>query len=155
MKKKTKTLLVCLAVPLLMGALSGWITRNSMETFKYLDKPPLSPPGWLFPVVWTVLYLLMGIASYLIAVSKQTEIRKESLMLYGIQLLVNFFWPVFFFQCRWYFFSFLWLLLLWCLILAVIRRFYAVNEKAGYLMVPYLIWVTFAGYLNLFISVMN
>lgn len=155
MKKNTKILLICLAVPLLVGALSGWITKDGMEAYKLLNKPPLSPPGWLFPVVWTILYILMGIASYLVVVSKQTENKMESLFLYGLQLAVNFLWPVFFFQCQWYFFSFLWLVLLWCLILAAARYFYTVDERAGYLMVPYLLWVTFAGYLNLFISFMN
>lgn len=155
MKKKTKLLLICLAVPLLTGALSGWITRDSMEAFQLLNKPPLSPPGWLFPVVWTVLYIMMGAASWLIAVSGPGENRKECLTLYGAQLTVNFFWPVFFFRCQWYFFSFLWLLLLWCLVLAALRCFSQINKKAGYLMLPYLIWVTFAGYLNLFISTMN
>lgn len=155
MKKNTKILLICLAVPLLVGALSGWITKDGMEAYKLLNKPPLSPPGWLFPVVWTILYILMGIASYLVVVSKQTENKMESLFLYGLQLAVNFLWPVFFFQCQWYFFSFLWLVLLWCLILAAARYFYTVDERAGYLMVPYLLWVTFAGYLNLFISLMN
>ena len=67
MKKKTKSLLICLAIPLLTGALSGWITRDGIEAFQLLNKPPLSPPGWLFPVVWTVLYIMMGIASWLIA----------------------------------------------------------------------------------------
>ncbi len=155
MKKNTKILLICLAVPLLAGALSGWITKDGMEAYKLLNKPPLSPPGWLFPVMWTILYILMGIASYLVVVSKQTENKMESLFLYGLQLAVNFLWPVFFFQCQWYFFSFLWLVLLWCLILAAARYFYTVDERAGYLMVPYLLWVTFAGYLNLFISLMN
>ena len=155
MKKKTKSLLICLAIPLLTGALSGWITRDGIETFQLLNKPPLSPPGWLFPVVWTVLYIMMGIASWLIAGSGQNENRKECLILYGAQLIVNFFWPVFFFRCQWYFFAFLWLLLLWYLILMTLKCFSEINKKAGYLMVPYLIWVTFAGYLNLFISIMN
>ena len=106
MKKNTKILLICLAVPLLAGALSGWITKDGMEAYKLLNKPPLSPPGWLFPVMWTILYILMGIASYLVVVSKQTENKLESLFLYGLQLAVNFLWPVFFFQCQWYVFSF-------------------------------------------------
>lgn len=155
MKEKVKVFLVCLAIPLLAGALSAWITGDSMKLFEQLDKPLLSPPGWLFPVVWTILYILMGIASYLTAVSEETQNRKEGLAVYGVQLAVNFLWPIFFFHFRWYLFSFFWLLLLWCLVLVTIRYFYEAHEAAGYLMLPYLVWITFAGYLNLFVALMN
>ena len=155
MKKKTKTLLICLAIPISVGAVSGWLTRNSMDTFKLLDKPPLAPPGWVFPVAWTILYVLMGIASYLVCTAKQSECRRDGLIVYAAQLAVNFFWPMFFFLGQWYFFSFVWLVLLWFLVLVTIRFFYAVNKNAGYLLIPYLAWVTFAGYLNFFISIMN
>ena len=96
MKKKTKTLLICLAIPISVGAVSGWLTRNSMDTFKLLDKPPLAPPGWVFPVAWTILYVLMGIASYLIYTAKRSESRRQGLTIYAAQLAVNFFWPLFF-----------------------------------------------------------
>ena len=155
MKKKTKTLLICLAIPLAVGAVSGWLTRNSMDTFKLLDKPSLAPSGWVFPVAWTILYVLMGIASYLVCTAKQSECRRDGLIVYAAQLAVNFFWPMFFFLGQWYFFSFVWLVLLWFLVLVTIRFFYAVNKNAGYLPIPYLAWVTFAGYLNFFISIMN
>ena len=105
MKKKTKTLLICLAIPLAVGAVSGWLTRNSMDTFKLLDKPPLAPPGWVFPVAWTILYVLMGIASYLVYTAKRSESRQQGLTIYAAQLAVNFFWPLFFFLGQWYFFA--------------------------------------------------
>lgn len=95
MKKKTKTLLTCLAVPLGVGAVSGFLTQGSMNTFEKLKQPPLTPPGWVFPVVWTGLFAMMGTASYLVAITPKTEERKKALTLYGIQLAVNFLWPVF------------------------------------------------------------
>ena len=149
-------LIRCVAIPLAVGGLSAWITSSGMKTFEQLSKPPLSPPGWLFPVVWTILYVMMGIASYLVLMSEKepTDI-KQALTLYGLQLGVNFFWSIFFFNLEWYLFSFFWLLLLWVLILMTIRAFYQLSEKAAYLLIPYLIWVTFAGYLTLGIWYLN
>ncbi len=139
-----------IAIPLLVGGASAFLTSNAMSTFETVNKPPLSPPGWLFPVVWTILYILMGVASYLVAVSqKEKEEISKALILYGAQLAVNFFWSIFFFRFGWYLFSFFWLLLLWMLILMTIRAFYGISKTAAYLMIPYLVWVTFAGYLNL------
>ena len=112
MKKKTKTLLTALAVPLGVGAVSGFLTQGSMDTFEKLKQPPLTPPGWVFPVVWTGLFAMMGTASYLVAISPKTEKRNRALFLYGVQLAVNFLWPVFFFNAGWYFFAFVWLVLL-------------------------------------------
>lgn len=156
MKANTKTLIKCVAIPLFTGVISGLISRGSMATFGQLNKPPLSPPGWLFPVVWTILYALMGIASYLVFTStaKPSEITK-ALKLYILQLVVNFFWSIIFFNFGWYLFSFLWLILLWVLIVLTIRQFYHIEKLAAYLMIPYLIWVTFAGYLNLGIYLLN
>lgn len=153
LKVKWKTLVICLAIPLIAGTLSGALAGNSMEIFENMKKPPLSPPGWVFPVVWTILYLLMGIASYLIAVSSQSTQRIQALRIYGWQLFVNFLWPVLFFQKQWYWFSFFWLVLLWYLILTTIIHFGKISKDAAKLMIPYLLWVTFAGYLNLWIAV--
>lgn len=156
MTKKTKQFLICIAVPLLVGGLSALITRTGMDTFETINKPSLSPPGWLFPVVWTVLFILMGIASYLVLVSEkpQGEINR-ALTVYGIQLIFNFFWSIFFFNFSLYLFSFIWLVLLWLLILATAVLFYRISKLAGYLMIPYLLWVTFAGYLNFQIYLLN
>lgn len=156
MTKKTKQFLICIAVPLLVGGLSALITRKGMDIFETINKPPLSPPGWIFPVVWTVLFILMGIASYLVLVSvkPQGEINR-ALTVYGIQLIFNFFWSIFFFNFSLYLFSFIWLVLLWLLILAAIVLFYRISKPAGYLMIPYLLWVTFAGYLNFQIYLLN
>lgn len=151
-----KTFVICIGIPLLVGGLSALLTMNSMETFATLNKPPLSPPGFLFPIVWTVLYILMGIASYLVFTSGEAkEDITDALLVYALQLAFNFFWSLFFFGLNWYLFSFFWLLLLWGLILHTITLFYRISKPAAYLLVPYLLWVTFAGYLNLGIALLN
>lgn len=154
--KNRKDLILCLSVPLLAGALSAFLTRNAMEQFAHLNKPPLLPPGWLFPVVWTILYLMMGFASYL--VWKSGGPRRavgKALRLYGVQLAFNFLWTILFFNMGRYLFAFFWLVVLWILILAAALRFHRLSKPAGYLMVPYLLWVAFAGYLNLGIYLLN
>ena len=156
MKINKRLLFICIAIPVIVGMVSALLTRNSMELFQSIDKPPLAPPGWLFPVVWTILYVLMGISSYLILQSgeEREEIRK-ALTIYGYQLVANFLWPTFFFNFGWYFFSFLWLVLLWVLVLIMILRFKDINKLAAYMNIPYLVWLTFAGYLNLGIWILN
>lgn len=156
MKIQWKQLLICLAIPLGVGGLAALITRNSMEMFEQLNKPPLSPPAWLFPVAWTILYLLMGLASYLVLVSDsgRRQIR-SALQVYGWQLGANFIWPLLFFSAEAYLPAFLWLVLLWVLIAVTLYRFARIRPAAGWLLVPYLLWVTFAGYLNLAIYLLN
>ena len=156
MKIDKKRLIICFAIPLVVGGAAGLLTMNSMEAFEALNQPPLSPPGWLFPVVWTVLYVLMGIASYLVSVSDAPhEEKARALWTYGIQLAFNFLWPIAFFNLKWYLFAFLWLVILWILILITALRFGRIRKPAGYLLVPYLLWVAFAGYLNLAIYLLN
>ena len=156
MQSKTKTFLFFTAIPLIVGIVAGLLTRGSMETFSSLNKPPLSPPGILFPIVWTILYTLMGIASFLVYTSgKEKEEINSALTIYFLQLAVNFFWSIFFFNLEWYIFSFFWLVLLWVLIFYTIRLFYPISNTAAYLLIPYLFWVTFAGYLNLGIAALN
>lgn len=156
MKINKRLLLLCIAIPLIVGIVAGLLTRNSMEVFSMVEKPPLAPPAWLFPVVWTILYALMGISSYIVLTSdaSQEEI-KSAMQLYAYQLVVNFLWPTFFFNFGWYLFSFLWLILLWVLVFLMIRKFYDINRIAAYLNVPYLVWLTFAGYLNAGIWLLN
>ncbi len=156
LKTKLKRLIVCLALPLIIGGLSALLSGPGMELFASLEQPPLSPPGWLFPVVWTLLYLMMGLASCLVLESGgERKQISAALTLYGVQLAVNFFWSIFFFNMQLYLFSFFWLVLLWCLILATLISFYQLSKPAGLLLVPYLLWVTFAGYLNLAIALLN
>ena len=150
-----KKLLVCVLIPLLVGGLSALITMGSMENFSSLNKPPLSPPGWLFPVVWTILFVLMGIASYIVLERGSFAETRTALFFYGVQLFFNFFWSIFFFNFELYYFSFLWLLALWVLIIITAVLFFRISKPAGYLMTPYILWVTFAGYLNLGIAILN
>ena len=149
MKINKRLLFICIALPLIVGAVSALLTKDSMEMFEMIEKPPLSPPGWLFPVVWTILYVIMGISAYMIMVSDaRREEIEGALQLYRYQLLVNFLWPTFFFNFQWYFFSLLWLILLWILVFLMIRKFANVKPLAAYINIPYLIWLTFAAYLN-------
>ncbi len=153
MKIQWKNLITCLAIPLAVGSLSSLLTRNTMVAFESISKPVLAPPGWLFPVVWTILYILMGIASYLVLTSGKPN--AAALTKYAIQLLFNFFWPIIFFNLDLYLFAFIWLILLWLLILKTAIEFHQISKLAGYLLIPYLIWVIFAGYLNLSIYLLN
>lgn len=153
MKIQWKNLVTCIAIPLAVGSLSALLTQNSMEIFEAADKPALAPPGWLFPVVWTILYILMGIASYLVLTSEKPN--DTALTLYAVQLAFNFFWPIIFFNLGLYLPAFIWLVLLWLLILRTTILFYQISKPAGYLMLPYLLWVTFAGYLNLSIYLLR
>ena len=156
MKINKKLLIICLVIPLAVGGISALLTGGGMDTFETLNQPPLSPPGWLFPVVWTILYILMGIASYLVLTTgKSQESIRRALILYGIQLTFNFLWPIFFFSLSAYLFAFIWLVALWLLILATTISFYRILDIAGYLMIPYLVWVTFAGYLNLAVYIVS
>lgn len=144
---KLKPLLVNLLIPLAVGGVSAFLTMDSMEIYQNLNQPPLSPPGWLFPVVWTILFLLMGIAAYLVWMRDSTG-RNGALLLYGIQLAFNFGWTLIFFNAQNYLLAFFWLIALWILILLTTIRFFKESRAAGWLMIPYLLWVTFAGYLN-------
>ena len=156
MKVKWKKLIICLAIPLAVGALSAWLSGSGMEQYGQLRQPPFSPPGWLFPVVWTVLYLLMGYASYRVLTSGAEESRiKKALRLYGAQLSLNFLWSLVFFGLDMYLLAFIVLLALWVLIFLTINAFSDIDETAGNLLLPYILWVTFAAYLNVGVYLLN
>lgn len=155
MKIDFKKLIVNIAIPLGIGALSAFISMDSMMKFGELNQPPLSPPGWLFPVVWSILYVLMGIAAYLVTVSDKPARSKTSLTVYGIQLFFNFAWSIIFFNFEMYLFAFIWLLVLLALIVLNAILFYQIDKRAGLLFIPYIIWVIFAGYLNSAIYLLN
>ncbi len=155
MKIKWKTLLLCILTPLAVGGLAAWLTKDSMEAFSRLRQPPLSPPGWVFGVVWGILYTLMGIASYLVCVRREDVLSTGAMKYYGVQLAFNFLWTLIFFRFEAFLLAFCWLLALWVLILATTLRFGRVKPAAGWLMVPYLVWVSFAGYLNFGIWLLN
>ena len=155
MKINWKKLLLCLALPLGVGGLAALLS-GGMDLYKTLDRPPLSPPGWLFPVVWSALYLLMGYASYRVLESdaEPGQIRKAWLF-YGLQLAANFLWPLLFFGGQMYLAALILLTLLWVLIFLTIRAFSETDEPAGDLLLPYLLWVTYASYLNLGAFLLN
>lgn len=156
MKIKLKSLIICIIIPLAVGGLAALLTMGNMNLFDTITKPPLSPPGWLFPVVWTILYTLMGIASYLVYESNaDIKIITKSLTVYAVQLFLNFFWSIFFFNMRAFLFSFIWLVLLLFAIIYCIYLFSQTNKNAAYLIIPYAVWVAFAGYLNLAIYILN
>ena len=156
MKIKWTELLTCLLIPLSVGAISGIISGGGIDAFDSMIKPALSPPAWLFPIVWTTLFILMGIASYLVLVSggDRSDIVR-CLVFYAAQLFFNFFWSIIFFNLEWYLVAFIWLVVLWVFILITTICFYNISKTAGYLMIPYLVWVGFAGYLNFAIFLLN
>ena len=155
MKIDWKKLLLCLALPLAVGGLAALLS-GGMDLYKELDRPPLSPPGWVFPVVWSALYLLMGYASYRVLESGAEPMQiRRAWIFYGLQLAANFLWPLLFFGGQMYLAALLLLTLLWVLIFLTIRAFTEAEELAGDLLIPYLLWVTFAWYLNLGIFLLN
>ncbi len=139
-----------------VGALSALFSGGFGDFFTKYEKPPLLPPSWLFPVVWTILYALMGISAYLISSSGEDDCSKSrALKLYWIQLAVNFSWSIVFFR-----FEALWaavavILLLLALIIAMILSFKKIRPSAAYINIPYLLWVTFASYLTIAIAIIN
>lgn len=155
-----KALAIQIAIPLCVGAVSGFLSMGGMETYQNLRKSALAPPGLVFPLVWTVLYILMGISAYLISesrlsVKKQEHHRQRGLALYAIQLGINFFWPIIFFRSQSYLFAFWWLVALTIFVIWMTAEFWQVEQSAAYLQIPYILWLIFAGYLNLTVFLMN
>ena len=139
-----------------VGILAGVISRSGMQNYmSIVHKPPLTPPAILFPVVWTILYALMGIGAARIYLAAESPERNRGISVFIAQLIVNFFWPLFFFNLQAYGFAFFWLLLLWVLVLYMIFTFYKVDKTAAWLQIPYLIWLTFAAYLNIGVLILN
>lgn len=156
MKKITWFRLIVIAlITELIGLLGSLFSGTIGQIYTSFIKPPLSPPRWLFGVVWPVLYLLMGIAAYIICQKPQTPERKKAIILYWVQLFVNFLWPIVFFRFEWFWISVTVILLLDILVLITTIWFYKIKKAAGYLMIPYLLWILFATYLNIGIAMLN
>ena len=150
-----KKRIICWAIPLAVGGLATLLS-GGMDLYQEIVQPPLSPPGWVFPLVWTALYLLMGEASYRVLISDADKPQKRrALIAYGVQLFLNFLWPLFFFGGQMYLTGFIILVLLWVAIFITLRWFSDIDEGAGDLLIPYLLWVTFAGYLNFGVFLLN
>lgn len=161
MKKETKQIIkifvIAIAIPLAVGLLSALLTRNGMDIYSEVKTPPLSPPSILFPIVWTVLYVLMGIGSAIVYINREKDQKsaEDGLLYYVVSLAFNFTWSIIFFNFRWFLFAFVWLLVLLYLIVRTILCYRKVSPVAAYLQIPYAVWVTFAGYLNIGIWILN
>lgn len=142
--KINKKLLLNLFIPVLLGAVIGFISNTG--NYGVLNKPPLSPPGIVFPIAWTILYLLMGLGNYL------TDNRSK---FYKLQLTVNLIWPLIFFRLKWYFIALVWLLFLVYFVILMLKDFYQIKKEAFYLNLPYLFWLLFATYLNFGVYILN
>jgi len=155
MWKKLKPYVISVLIAFAVGGLAALITKDSMDMYEEIVKPALAPPGWIFPVVWSVLYALMGISAARIYVKTDGRIIGTGLVFYILSLMFNFFWTILFFNAKEFLFSFVWLIVLWILILLTILSYKKTDKIAAYLQIPYLIWVTFAGYLNYMIYLLN
>ena len=149
---KTMIYIKAILLPVLIGALVGIITSGSMD-YNMLQKPPLAPPGALFPIVWTILYILMGISYGILKVNNQTD--EEIDWIYYIQLAINALWSIIFFNFKWRLFAFIWIILLAVAVISMIRKFYEKNKTSGLLQLPYILWVIFAAYLNFGFYILN
>lgn len=139
-----------------VGILSALLTRNEIRIFSAtVQQPPLTPPGIVFPIVWTILFALMGIGAARVYLSEASADRTRSLLLFILQLLFNFFWSIIFFNLQSYGFALIWLMTLWLLILLMILSFSKVDKLAAWFQLPYLLWVSFALYLNFGVWLLN
>lgn len=153
MKTNNKSnLIISILIPLTIGSLSSLFSGNM--SYSAFNKPSFSPPSSLFPIVWTILYILMGISSYIIYSSNDSG-KRQALTTYTLQLFFNFFWSILFFGYSQYLFAFIWLIILIILIIIMIYQFYKISPLAAYLQIPYLLWCLFAAYLNYTIYTLN
>ena len=156
MKRNWKPYLFWILLSEALGGLSGWLTREGTKIYQQtIAQPPLSPPGWVFPVVWTILFALMGISAARIYLTPPSKERSRGLNLFIAQLVVNFFWSPVFFNLQAFGLAFFWLLILWGLVLWMIFTFRKVDPTAAKLQIPYFLWLTFAAYLNLGVWYLN
>lgn len=154
---KIKSYIIAILIPLAVGGLSALLTGNSMDIYNTFEKPALAPPGIVFPIVWTVLYTLMGVSSAIVYNDQNSTNRAKNraLITYGIQLVINFIWSIIFFNLNAFLFSFILLIVLWILVFIMILQISKINKVAGLLQIPYLLWITFAGYLTLMVYILN
>ena len=156
LKKWQPYLLFC-ALTLGVGTLSAFFTRGNTSIYDEIITPPLEPPSFLFPIVWGILYLLLGIGAARVFRVRETNPAgaRDAFAFFGMNLFVNFAWSILFFNCRAFWFSFIWLLLLLALTVRMAIAFRKLDKIAGYLQIPYILWVIFAGYLTLGIAILN
>ena len=148
---------VAVAVPLSVGLLSAFLTKDNMSLYSEIITPPLSPPAWLFPIVWSILYVLMGISSCMVYLKRENDqaAARQGFSYYAMSLILNFAWSIIFFNFRVFRFAFVCILILLYLIIRTVLEYRKLHPLAAYLQIPYAFWVIFAGYLNLAISILN
>ena len=150
--------LVSVAIPLAVGLLSALLTKNNMSIYEEIKTPPLSPPAILFPIVWSILYVLMGVSAFIIqrnTDSKNESVAKEGLTYYAISLVFNFLWSILFFNLRVFAIAVVCLALLLFFIIKTVLCYFKIKPIAAYLQIPYILWVSFAAYLNIAIAIIN
>lgn len=152
-KVNWKRLIIITLITFIVGSFFSWFTMNNMDTFKELQKP-VDVPGIIFPIVWSILYLLMSISCYIITESNDKN-KNDAIIWYGIQLVINSLWSLIFFGFSAYLFAFIWIILLLVSVVIMIVKFYKIDKKTAYLNVPYVLWILFAGFLNLGIYILN
>lgn len=153
MRINWKKLIIITVITFIVGTFFSFFTMNSMDTFKDLSKS-INVPGVLFPIVWSILYLLMSISCYLIVQSNDKN-KKEGIILYAIQLVINSLWTLIFFGLGAYLLSFIWIIILLIVVIIMLAKFYNINKIAMYINIPYVLWLLFAAYLNLGIYLLN
>ena len=146
---------VSITLPLLVGLLSSFLTRDAMDIYSSIERPNFAPPSYIFGIVWPILYIMMGVAFYFIWIAKDSSNKKSAIFVYLLQLFLNFLWPIIFFKYKLYFISFIELILLLIVIIITYAKFIKIDKKSAYLLIPYIVWVSFAGILNLSIYLMN
>ena len=149
---KFKIYIKSIAIPLILGSIVGFLISGFID-YNSLNKPFLAPPSILFPIIWTILYILMGVSYGILDANSLTNSKIN--FIYYLQLFFNLLWPIVFFIFKWKLFAFYWILLLVIFIIIMIVKFYNKNKLAGLIQIPYLLWTLFATYLNLFIYLLN
>ena len=152
MNNKFKNYLKSILIPVIVGGIVGLIITKSID-YNNLNRPPLSPPSVVFPIVWTILYIIMGISFGILADNKLLDSKTK--IIYYLQLAFNTLWSIIFFSLKWRLFAFIWIIALTILVILMIIEFYTKNKIAGLLQIPYLLWVLFASYLNLGVYLLN
>lgn len=152
-----KKLITSIAVPLIVGFLSSFFTINSIPTwYQTLTKPMLTPPNWLFAPAWTIIYILIGVSLYFVWIKgfKNKKV-KTAIYFFSVQLILNFFWTFLFFGLKSPFIASMEIVALWILILLTIIKFYKISKMAAYMLIPYILWVSFASYLSFSVFLLN
>ena len=150
---KWKNLIISILIPIVIGFF-GSLIGNVMDGFNGINKPFFTPPPIVFPIAWTILYVLMGIASYLVYESDDTS-KGNALFVYGVQLVINSLWTFFFFNLKWFLFSFILVLVILLLVIVTFIKFYKINKYSSYLLIPYILWLAFAAILSYNVYLLN